>query len=267
MAYVYALQPDVVTFGRGLILSQDLDPLYVMLRGGLQDLPLDQMERWCVAYWCWYHSGVASYMSEFRGEEFWDHMFHCAIGEYPCPTGGYLWPRGRERRHFRAANATNLLQDLINRYEEPEEMVARLRERRHFAAMSQCVREHTGFGPWIAWKVADMMERVLGCPVCFAGTSLAMYAEPVKGAELLGRGTTDEATAWLITQVEDLEAPPSLDRPCGVQEVETILCKWKAHLNGFYPPMHDTRELRHGLDLWAPLCATAATLTNHLPCL
>jgi hypothetical protein len=45
-------------------------------------------------------------------------------------------------------------------------------------------------------------------------------------------------------------APPRHDRPVGVQEVETCLCKYKSYVNGHYPIGKDSRELRHALTGW-----------------
>ncbi|GAG17632.1 unnamed protein product, partial [marine sediment metagenome] len=36
-----------------------------------------------------------------------------------------------------------------------------------------------------------------------------------------------------------------------LQEVETVLCKWKSHMNGCYPMGKDTREITEGLAPWA----------------
>jgi hypothetical protein len=44
-----------------------------------------------------------------------------------------------------------------------------------------------------------------------------------------------------------LYAPPARDRLVNVQECETVLCKYKSHINGHYPPGKDTLEVLHGL--------------------
>ena len=49
-----------------------------------------------------------------------------------------------------------------------------------------------------------------------------------------------------------LLGPPLYDRPIGLQEVETVLCKWKSHLNGHYPLYNDTDEINHGMINWLP---------------
>ena len=63
--------------------------------------------------------------------------------------------------------------------------------------------------------------------------------------------SSDEACGWaydeLIKALGTYQAPPQMDRPINIQEVETILCKWKSHLNGHYPTGNDIAEVRHGL--------------------
>jgi hypothetical protein len=51
----------------------------------------------------------------------------------------------------------------------------------------------------------------------------------------------------LIKELGDLRAPPRYERPINIQEVETILCKWKSHLSGHYELGKDIIEVRHGL--------------------
>ena len=46
------------------------------------------------------------------------------------------------------------------------------------------------------------------------------------------------------------KAPPSEDRGIELQEIETILCKWKSHMNGHYPLWNDIDEINEGLHGW-----------------
>jgi hypothetical protein len=57
-------------------------------------------------------------------------------------------------------------------------------------------------------------------------------------------------------------APPRYDRPVGVQECETILCKWHSHLNGHYPVGKDSREILEHLRGWGNL---AESLQKYVP--
>ena len=60
---------DIETFGRHLITTGDLDPIYTALvraeQGG--DFSVPQLCRWLLGYWCYYHAGVASFLSEKEG--------------------------------------------------------------------------------------------------------------------------------------------------------------------------------------------------------
>jgi hypothetical protein len=51
----------------------------------------------------------------------------------------------------------------------------------------------------------------------------------------------------LIDRFYKYKAPPSGNRPVGVQEIETILCKHQSHSNGRYWVGKDIHEMRLGL--------------------
>lgn len=274
-------------FGRALILTEDLDPIYSALvearKSGAYTKP--QLDRWLIAYWCFYHAGVASFMSEMEGTEFWHWMMRAAENEQESPAGG-RWPRGSERRHFRAKNATAAIYHLAKTWGAyPEDMVAYLSAPEApgvgltFKVVSGRAQENVSFGPWIGFKVADMVERVLGVPVSFDNASVFMFKDPEKAAMMLweereGRNYPAGAkpkrdvilgnvTRYLINEFRDLKAPPLFDRPINIQEVETVLCKWKSHINGHYPLMNDIDEINEGLTGWD--CKAARDFANYMP--
>src|SRR5690606_28721140 len=112
---------EIEEFGRRLITTGDLDPVYIALHGAKLDDPV--LHRWLIAYWCLYHCGVASYLSEFEGVRFWQELHRAARNEEPAPTGE-RWPRGSERRHWRGQQAIKSCGELWGRYgDEPEAMV------------------------------------------------------------------------------------------------------------------------------------------------
>lgn len=142
------------------------------------------------------------------------------------------------------------------------------------------VRGHVQFGPWIGFKVADMTERVLRVPVDFSDSEVFMFEDPKKSALLFWRlamglpplsKPRDEkhvlglVVHFLTARFSDQKAPPHLDRPIGLQEVETILCKWKSHLNGHYPLNNDINEIRAGLQPWVPYSFIAQTFLEAMP--
>ena len=51
----------------------------------------------------------------------------------------------------------------------------------------------------------------------------------------------------LVSQLKDLHAPPGRTRRIGIQEVETVLCKYKSHTHGRYAVGKDIEETYHSL--------------------
>jgi hypothetical protein len=272
----------IVPFGRHLITSGDLDPVYIALVK--MELDQRQLYRWLIAYWCLYHCGAACYLSEREGPEFWKGLMAAAKNDAPAPTSG-RWPRGHERRHFRGEAAVKATKVLWGRFlNRPEEMVERLLEGMEepmpYEMLAPQVKEYPLFGPWISFKVCDMVDRVLGRPVDFTQAAVFMFDDPVKAALMLWRkhhgydecvspkhqGTVIAGVVqWLESQFKELTAPPLHDRPIGLQEVETVLCKWKSHMNGHYPLNNDIDEISGGLEEWRSTCDTVKQFEHHMP--
>lgn len=99
------------------------------------------------------------------------------------------------------------------------------------------------FGPWIGFKAADMLERVLGVPIEFSDEIALIYKQPREALQLVNYSYEN-----LLNHFSRFPAPPGKDRPCSHQEVETILCKWKSHIGGHYPLGKDSHELKDALD-------------------
>lgn len=279
---------SIEDFGKHLLESGDLDPIYIALVGA--GYSQDQLFRWLVAYWCFYHAGFACYASEFKGNHFWEVLKVAGANEVPAPTGG-RWPRGHERRHFRGKIAAESLAELSTKYPHaPSQMVRNIvggavgdKTPRGFHEVAQRAKSHRGFGPWMAFKVADMVDRCLAVPVDFDKAAVFMFDDPVKAAYLLyeQRGAVwgidpedkpaakkdiiDAVVAYLVDYFSAYTAPPYCDRPVGLQEVETILCKWKSHMNGHYPLNNDMNEIREGVKAWEPHCIAAAPFLRALP--
>ena len=256
----------VEEFGRHLITTGDLDPVYCALHDWEPDE--DYLARWLLAYWCFYHCGSASYLSEQLGDDYWDAMMVAAVNEQPAPNGG-RWPRGSERRHFRGKQGIAAIQDLRKRYPAgPQEMIDALREAApSFKSVTDRAASHRGFGPWISFKIADMVDRVLGTYVEFETDDVFMFKDPVKGAMMVYRTKFNvpetakilpakepaiirECVDYLKNEFIDLKAPPGRDRLVELQEIETVLCKWKSHMNGHYPLNNDIDEIREGCVGW-----------------
>lgn len=260
-------------FGRELLITRDLDPIYVALQE--VDLPSANLSRWLVSYWTFYSAGVSCWMSERPDDEFWQAMHVAAENEAPAPHGG-RWARGAERRHCRGQAAVKCVADLSGRYRTAHDMVDFLKEGDSslglpFRVVRDRVKRHHLFGDWIAYKVGDMLERCWGANVVFDFGD-AMYDEPRKAAGMVWNewnpgsdpcdGLTDvecvsSVVDGLLHEFRQFRAPPRYDRVVGLQEVETILCKWKSHTGGHYAAGKDIREISHGLEPWLTRCETA----------
>lgn len=271
-------------FGDALLRTRDLDPVYVGLAGAKLDPP--QLARWLLAYWCFYHVGSASWLSEQTGADFWQGMRVAAENvlsphraQHSLPEG--RWPRAAERRHFRGAKCAAAVEWLRTQSAGiPEAPVTGLARWVGEAGSSQpsqppvltadelmrAVQLWPMFGPWIAFKAADMMERVWGLPVTFDRNLGLMYEEPRRGLDLavIEEGWTCGAEVGyerLLTYFSPRLAPPG-GRNCGPQEVETILCKWKSHVGGHYWVGKDIHEQRAALAGWG---ATAERVLRAYP--
>lgn len=241
-------------FGRELILTEDLDPVYTMLANAeLIDYDLDMLKRWLLAYWCYYNVGVASFIAEGRSDDFFERMWMGIHNK---------WPRGMERRYFWGKTAINVVRGLESSKMSPEAIVDHMTVHTDFYELNRAVVSWNGFGPWMGWKIADMAETVLRIPVDFSVATLGIYRDPVQGAAMVAFGdwrhpiTEDELQVVVDRQVvefSDLLAPPYFDRRVNIQEVETNLCKFKAHYKHHYPIGNDTYHVHKALVGWGDL--------------
>lgn len=261
---------SIYEFGRRLVLTGDLDPVYVAVyHSGLRK---DVLKRWLIAYWCFYHAGTASWVVSGQGEsDFWRRVKDAAA------TKDH--PRCPERRHFRGGQAVRSAAYLAGRgVDDLLDPILRVTGTQSAAAVMQEVQTWVGFGGWIAFKAADMVER-LGLAGVRFGLAAAMYEAPVQGARLLwererpGEPPPDdglEVAGWAVERLlssrklSGLMAPPLGDRPLGYQECETVLCKWKSHVSGRYHVGEDVAALRKAitLDQYSKLSCSRALLSG-----
>lgn len=246
-------------FGNHLLKTEDLDPVYTMLHS--YDMDENTLKRWCLAYWCFYHTGVASRIAEAGSTKFHD-MMRVAQNK--------KWPRGKERRHFRG-EASNKAIKYLRKCGAPEHIVDTMVEGNSFQEICNNVKKFPLFGSWIAFKIADMKEQVLGIEVDYSDCHLDIYKDPRQGAALIEHGDwkIDIADEQLIKTVNRLikefkryTAPPYHGRKVGIMEVETILCKYKSHFKGHYPLFNDSKEVFEMMEGWGTL---AEELQCHVP--
>lgn len=286
-------QLTIEQFGEALLKSGDLDPVYMAINNAKLDR--DTKDRLFLAYVCFYHLGAAAKLAEMKKPgAFWLGMAQAAKYSPPrAAPGDQPWPRGAERRHFRGEQSIRGVGELIVKYRTPRDAVMGLvgpqttLNGRTYKSVAKAAQSHRGFGEWIAFKIADMSERVLGFDVNFDDCHLGIYKDPRQGAavawhqEAYKRGESQQSeydrrpwdypitddqladtVARHIRMFRRFNAPGGRVRKVNVQEVETIFCKYKSHLKGHYPLGKDTREIRHGLEGWGDL---AQELSQGLP--
>lgn len=254
---------DPVEWGRQLIASEDHDPLYSGLWRWMEagEDP-NRIRRFMLAYWCCYSVGASWFISRHETVVFWNYLSQAARNvESPRSFNAApldRWPRAHERRHWRGQKCIDSVEWLRHNFTHPEQAVLTLEHPAGepvlcLASVEREVTRWPQFGPWIAFKAADMLERVLGCDVQFPNSVMKMYRDPRRGAEMAGEVldlTPEEVTQHMLDSYSDMAAPPNGSRRVNVQEVETVLCKWKSARNGKYWIGADTRSHLEELELW-----------------
>ena len=275
---------SIEDFGAHLLHTGDLDPIYI----ALDKMELDpvRLSQWLVSYWCLYHAGTACWMADQPVGQFWDNLMTAAVNTAETPIGG-RWPRGHERRHFRGQQAIDGVNSLRARHPSgPADMVAGFpallcgRPSVPFKEISERAQEERGFGPWISFKIGDMVDRLGIVPVSFDQAEVFMFKDPTEAALKLWRlkaglhedaqpkdkiGAITQVVDYLRMRFKDETAPPTHERAVDLQEIETILCKWKSHMNGHYPLLNDTLEIRAGLAAWGQVSPMAAQMRLLMP--
>ncbi len=244
-----------IEWGRRLILTNDHDPLYTgLVQWNVRE---SRVRRFMLAYWCCYSVGASWYISDKAGASFWELLLQAAKNVDEAPIGG-RWPRAHERRHWRGEKCVESVRWLSMHFRHPEEAVISLEGARSLGAVNRLMN-WPQFGPWIAFKAADMLERVLGVPVAFPKDIVTLYKDPREGAEMVadiwcgpGGNYSQEVVLALLLAYSNIIAPGQRKtiRCCNIQEVETVLCKWKSARKGNYWIGLDTRDHRAELSKW-----------------
>lgn len=239
---------NIYEFGQQLLETKDIDPVYVVLWEA--KLEPDLLRRWLLSYFCFYNVGTASQISD--EPLYWKTMEAAAASKD--------WARGSERRHYRGQAAIKSmswlrgkgLSCLFKPFDSQPTKSWSLGE------VMDYVRTWVGFGPWISFKVADMLERLNIAVVEFSDEDMYLFKSPQEAAMLLYEieqggpaASADEAQEFALqaihTALGRVKAPPRYERTINAQEAETILCKWGSYTKGHYKLGKDIQEIKHAL--------------------
>lgn len=234
-----------VQFGRQLLLTQDLDPVYTMVYRS--NIPQEAKARFCLAYWCFYNVGIAGEVAAAPSIENYFERLRVGLKNDK---------RGTERRFFWGKQAENCI-DWLQERGDPAETVSWIFSTRDLPLINKRINQIPAFGPWIAWKIADMGERVLGYAVDFSDAVDYLFKDPVQGAAQIFWGDwrqpisdeeLRETIAALDRAFQGMLAPPLHDRPINLQEIETVFCKYKAFRKKVYWVGKDIRDVTNKLE-------------------
>ena len=127
-------------------------------------------------------------------------------------------------------------------------------------------KNHPQFGPWIAFKVADMLDAVVGVTVLQNDLSLFLYQTPRDFiCENLPDASPEQAMRWLADQLGDCRIPHKPESPPDWFSLETVWCKHLSHRRGHYNVGHDTAEIKRGLMPWRKVSQTANEFLRCMP--
>lgn len=242
---------SIYEFGRRLLEQKDLDPIYQLLWEA--ELPKKTLQKWLLAYWCFYHVGTASWITD--SKDYWE--------AFRTAAGSKEYPRCHERRHFRGKNAEKsvaYLADLgvFRLFAGFDGVSSKLKD------VMAYTKQWQGFGPWISFKIADMLERLALKEIDFDGGVMFLFDSPQEGAELLwsieqkdnlGDSVNEGyrqryAVDRILEVLEKYKAPPRFERYINVQEAETVLCKWKSYYGGHYKLGEDVEGCEKALNVF-----------------
>lgn len=253
---------DFAKFGRHLMESEDIDPLYPVLRHLQQDMDEEQALWHSFLYVAWYNLPSAT----------------AAFARYPTPRAGVVdlanegWPTGVERRNHRGVSfalARHLQSYLAatkrgqarwyregvgtHQVTDTQALLAGLPKDRfsnqwNWHIVNERLQMLYGNGRWAAYKHCEVLRRVNGMPLEAPDMGHQFSSGPRQGLATL-YGDLEGQTSAVIAELDrrGLDLQKRLVRRglvVDIEELETILCNWKSLLKGKYYVGHDIDELQ-----------------------
>lgn len=252
-------------FGRRLLLSQDLDSIYVML--ARSDLDDETIARWILGFVVYDHAGAAARIAQ--ADDFW----------FALARNRDRLPRGSVRYHNRGVAFDRQIEWFRSLDMTPLEVVRDMTAGDSLGDVIRATKRHRGMGDYFAMKMADFKERVFGEPMTVAVDDVLLLGKPDAAIRLVADSEAIEPTKTsvferIVAEFAEYAAPPYVDpaprsrrpvppvRPFGPMEAETVLCKWKSHMNGRYPVCCECLEYVEDLRIGGRL---GAYLAGFLP--
>lgn len=251
--------PKLLVFGKHLMKSRDIDPLYPMLEHVIEERNMDEDE----AYWftflyvAWYNISVglhAWHLCSEASDRILPHIYNAPLA----------WPTGIERRASRGGRVIGHIESFLEASRETGtaawflqelDMEATTLEEKHanwkiVNARLQTLRMN---GRWAAYKHCEVLRRVHGVPIIAPDMGNQFSSGPREGlamiyGEIEGQGPkVIEQLDRQGVHLQRLLSKRGLETD--IEELETILCNWKSLRKGKYVVGHDIDENQEQIDL------------------
>lgn len=240
-------------FGREHLKSEDIDPVYPVLKWIQRDLSLEEAMWSTFLYVAWYNLP--------SGLEVFSH--------WPTPDRGILewletvrYPTGVERRNLRGGRVYAHIKSYLDTMEDystqyafwfkdvPHRRPKTLEERQdNWRQVNENIRELFGNGRWAAYKMCEVFVRVNGLSIIEApDMGNAHSSGPRHGlARFYGEveGEHSDAIQLLDAMGEDLQYRVSraIGEHVDIEHLETMLCDWNSVAKGKYYVGHDIDQM------------------------
>lgn len=214
-------------FAEITIKTNDLDPMYSVIKGLNETRSRDWMGRFIIYFLCFYDAGGAAVAAEEWTDNYWEKLK--AAGQDSTVK------RGTERRHFRGKNALNACVNLEIKNKTPWQVLVDLYGETvspTYTEFSQRItRLYAGcqLGPYFIWKLYDIFNVCLGWPITMNDAEAQKYMpdEPRKAAATFFSDVDfSTALSFVTSYISQFDHPVRSGR-CGLAEAETILCMMK----------------------------------------
>jgi hypothetical protein len=251
--------PDLVRFGRHLLASGDIDPIYPILRSIHQERRFNEEQAlWhSFLYVAWYHLPVGHAAFDWAPRS----ISKAAYGKHIRNIGS-TWPTGIERRSNRGGRVFTHIESFchvtshipLSQWFRNGFVTAPTLAKRNanWRMLNERLQAVWGNGRWAAYKHCEVLRRVHDLPVEAPDMGHRFSSGPREGlATLYGplEGQGEAVIAVLDGQGRDLqERLEKRGLTVDVEELETILCNWKSLLKGKYYVGHDIDELQEQIN-------------------
>jgi hypothetical protein len=237
---------EFLTFGRELMRSRDIDPLYPVLSELMNILRLENQSArlWLTfLYVAYYH--LPSALAIFAEQSYPQSLSSRAI----------MYPTGVERRNLRGGLALSHVEHYVIRMRRAggqEQWLARILRHKNaeqnYEAFWQCSQDIWGNGRWAAYKWSEILKKVHGYPLSAPDLRLQYCSGPRDGLAYLLNMQEVSDISYLneaAQQLKDwMENEGNWQDDLDWEALETILCNFNSLRKGKYYVGHDIDELQ-----------------------